>query len=43
VPLVLAAAERDRLLSPGDVAVLVAAGNGKTFGATVLRWGRGPS
>ena len=43
IPLALAAAVETGALADGDVAVLVAAGTGMVYGATVLRWGRGRS
>ncbi len=41
VPSTLVAAERDGVLSDGDVVVIAGGGNGMTYGAAVLRWGRG--
>lgn len=41
VPSTLVAAERDGLLNDGDVVVIAGGGSGMTYGASVLRWGRG--
>jgi len=41
VPSTLVAAERAGLLADGDVVVIAGGGNGMTYGAAVMRWGRG--
>ncbi len=41
VPSTLVAAERDGLLGDGDIVVIAGGGNGMTYGASVIRWGRG--
>jgi len=41
VPSTLVAAEREGLLADGDVVVIAGGGNGVTYGAAVMRWGRG--
>lgn len=43
IPLILAAGERAGALGAGDLAMLVGAGPGMMYGATVLRWGGRPS
>jgi len=40
VPSTLFAAERDGILTSGDLVVIAGGGNGMTYGATVMRWGR---
>jgi 3-oxoacyl-[acyl-carrier-protein] synthase-3 len=41
LPLVLAFAERDRMLSEGDLVMMFSGGSGETWSATALRWGVG--
>jgi 3-oxoacyl-[acyl-carrier-protein] synthase-3 len=41
VPSTLVAAEQEGILRDGAVVVISGGGNGMTYGATVLRWGRG--
>ena len=41
VPSTLIAAEQDGVLRDGALVVISGGGNGMTYGATVLRWGRG--
>lgn len=40
VPSALLAAEQQGVVSAGDLVVLAGGGNGQTYGAAVLRWGR---
>ena len=40
IPLVLAIAERERLLSRGDLTMLFSGGTGQTWSSTALRWGK---
>ncbi len=40
VPSTLAVAERDGVLRDGDLVVIAGGGNGMTYGAAVVRWGR---
>ena len=39
VPLVLATAEHEKMLSPGDVVAAYSSGSGRTSSGLVLRWG----
>ena len=41
VPSTLVAAERGGMLHDGDLVVIAGGGNGMSYGATVMRWGRG--